>query len=126
MDEIGPIIAESVHAFFQSAFGSKLISELQELGLNTGKPLAKSSVSPEEQLFAGKTVVVTGTLTQMTRDEAKQLIRDHGGKAAGSVSPKTDFLVAGVKAGSKLTKAQDLGIEVLTEEQFLKRLGRTD
>ena len=126
VDEIGPIIAESVHAFFQSAFGSKLISELQELGLNTGKPLADSSVSAKEQLFRGKTVVVTGTLTQMTRDEAKQLIRDHGGKAAGSVSPKTDFLVAGVKAGSKLTKAQDLGIEVLTEEQFLERLGRTD
>ena len=70
--------------------------------------------------------MVTGTLTQMTRDEAKQLIRDHGGKAASSVSKKTSLVVAGEKAGSKLTKAQDLGIEVLTEEQFLERIGRTE
>jgi DNA ligase (NAD+) len=74
-------------------------------------------------LLTNKTVVVTGTLTQLSRDEAKQLVRNHGGKASSSVSKKTDFIVVGEKAGNKLTKAQELGIEVLTEHEFLTRLG---
>ncbi|MCP4172589.1 MAG: NAD-dependent DNA ligase LigA, partial [Fuerstiella sp.] len=70
----------------------------------------------------GKTVVVTGTLHRMGRDEAKQLIRDHGGKAAGNVSKKTDFLVTGENSGSKLSKAEELGVTVLSEDQFLAML----
>ena len=67
--------------------------------------------------------MVTGTLTTLTRSEIKELIEDHGGKAAGSVSKKTSYLVAGEAAGSKLTKAQDLGVPVLTEQEFLAMLG---
>ena len=73
--------------------------------------------------LAGKTLVVTGTMRTMKRDETEELIRRHGGKAAGSVSKKTDYLIAGEAAGSKLTKAQSLGVTVLTEEEFLGMLG---
>jgi DNA ligase (NAD+) len=72
--------------------------------------------------LAGKTLVVTGTMVRLKRDEIEQLIRDHGGKASGSVSKKTDFVVAGEAAGSKLTKAQELGVKVLTEDEFLAML----
>ena len=72
--------------------------------------------------FEGKTVVVTGTLEHFTRDGVKETIHQLGGKAAGSVSKKTDFVVIGEKPGSKLTKAQELGITVLTEEEFLKMI----
>jgi DNA ligase (NAD+) len=123
LDDIGPVIAESVHAFFGSDYGRNLISELLELGLNPGTPVTRPHKEESGQILSGRTVVVTGTLNQMSRDEAKQLVRDHGGKAASSVSKNTDFVVAGENAGSKLTKAQDLGIEVLTEQEFLDRLG---
>ena len=123
VDDIGPVIAESVRAFFASRYGRKLVSELGELGLNLGIPVTTEKMEEIENFFSGKTVVVTGRLSQMSRDEAKQLVRDHGGKTSDSVSKKTDFVVAGEKAGSKLTKAQDLGIEVLTEQDFLTKLG---
>ena len=74
--------------------------------------------------FAGKTIVLTGTLTQFTRDEATAKIEAEGGKVSGSVSKKTSFVVAGEAAGSKLTKANALGIPVLTEEEFLEMLSR--
>jgi len=123
VDDIGPIIAESVHSFFASEYGQKQVRELKGLGLNQGDPIAKMAQDAEIQRLTGNTVVVTGTLNQLSRDEAKQLVRDHGGKVSGSVSKKTDFIVVGEKAGSKLTKAQELGIEVLTEQEFLTRLG---
>lgn len=122
INEIGPVIAASVHAFFTSGFGRQIIKELSDLGLNMGSPVERSAEPSGGSVLDGKSVVVTGTLSQLTRDEAKQLIRDHGGKAAGSVSKKTDYLVAGEKAGSKLTKAQDLGIPVLSEDDFLAML----
>ena len=123
VEEIGPIIAQSVHDFFHSSYGTELIGELKELGLNPGTVKTTDASTDEKSgKLDGKTVVVTGTLSEMTRDEAKQLIRDHGGKAAGSVSKKTDFVVAGENAGSKLTKAQDLGIQVLTEQEFRQML----
>jgi len=121
VNEIGPVIAESVHNFFHSDFGQKLISELKELGLNMGTPVAKKEKAAG--VLDGKSVVVTGTLSRFTRDEAKELIVKHGGKASGSVSSKTDYLLAGEKAGSKLTKAQDLEVPVLSEEEFLEMLG---
>lgn len=100
-----------------------LIRELRELGLNTGQPIERSEeVTAASAMLSGKTLVVTGTMVRMTRDEIEQLIRDHGGRASGSVSKKTDFVVAGEAAGSKLTKAQELGIEVLTEDEFLAML----
>lgn len=120
VDEIGPVIAESVHLFFSSEYGSDLLNQLSELELNMGSPRPPKPEGKEGgQALAGKTVVVTGTLPSLSREDAKQLVRDHGGKASGSVSGKTDFLLAGEKAGSKLTKAQDLGVTVLTEEEFL-------
>ncbi|QDV16038.1 DNA ligase [Gimesia panareensis] len=121
VNEIGPVIAESVHNFFHSDFGQKLVSNLKELGLNMGTPVAKKEKA--SGVLDGKTVVVTGTLSQFTRDEAKELIVKHGGKASGSVSSKTDYLLAGEKAGSKLTKAQELEVPVLSEEEFLTMLG---
>ena len=75
-----------------------------------------------DEKLAGKTVVVTGTLPKLSRNEAKALIESHGGKAAGSVSKKTDYVLAGEAAGSKLTKAQELGIPVLSEAEFLALL----
>tara|TARA_R110002111_G_scaffold260623_1_gene332114 strand:- start:12360 stop:14372 length:2013 start_codon:yes stop_codon:yes gene_type:complete len=123
VDEIGPVIAESVHTFFHSDFGVKLIEELQSLGLNMGSPVPKTEKTPG--ILDGKTLVVTGTLPSLTRDEAKELIQKHGGKAAGSVSTKTDYLLAGEKAGSKLTKAEELNVPVLSESEFLEMLHET-
>ena len=124
VDEIGPTIALAVHQFFSSGTGKAMLSDLESVGLNLGKPIDRSAApSPEDMKLNGKTVVVTGTLTQLSREDAKQLIRDHGGKASGSVSKKTDLLVAGEQAGSKLDKANELGVKVLTEAEFIAFLG---
>ena len=92
-------------------------SELEAAGLNT-----RCLTKVEDRRFAGKTIVVTGTLEQMSRQEATETIEQMGGKAAGSVSKKTSFVVAGPGAGSKLKKAQELGIPVLSEAEFLEML----
>lgn len=118
--EIGPVIAQSVHDYFHSTIGMEILAELRKLGLNFGSPVAKKKAGP----LAGKTIVVTGTLKKFSRDGIKELIHELGGKPAGSVSKETDFVVAGEKAGSKLDKAKDLGIQVLTEEEFLKLVGK--
>ena len=116
INEIGPIIAESVHEFLASEFGRATIDDLAALGVTMEVP----QVAGEErsETLAGKTLVVTGTLVKYTRDEIKELILRNGGKAASSVSSKTDYLVAGERAGSKLAKAEKLGVQVLTEEEF--------
>ena len=124
VDEIGPIIARSVYSFFASDAGRKLVEALRSFGLNFGQPVAKAAAGQLEPKLEGKTIVVTGTLNRFTRDEIKELIHNHGGKAAGSVSKKTDLVVAGDKAGSKLAKAQQLGIQVLSEDEFLSLLER--
>ena len=85
---------------------------------------ARAAATDAPQPLAGKTLVVTGTLTSYTRDEIEELISRHGGRAASSVSNKTDFVVAGEKAGSKLAKAQQLGVRVLTEAQFRALIGQ--
>jgi len=112
---IGPQRAESIHKFLQSAEGRKLIKELKALGVQLTQPRRSAPAGG----LAGKTLVVTGALASLDRDEAEELIRKAGGRAAGSVSKKTDFLVAGDKAGSKLDKARELGIPVLSEADFL-------
>lgn len=119
VDEIGAVIAHSVHAFFASEAGKTLIEELRAQGLNFGNPVDEKPADAEAGVLAGKTVVVTGKLTELDRDGAKELIRQHGGRASGSVSKNTDYLVAGEKAGSKLTKANEYGVTVLTEQEFL-------
>ena len=123
VDEIGEVIAASVHRFFHSDYGKNLLTELKALGLNCGEPLPTTANNETSQPLTGKTCVVTGTMIRYTRDEIEQLIRDHGGKASGSVSAKTSYLIAGEAAGSKLTKARDLGIAVLTEDEFLTLIG---
>jgi DNA ligase (NAD+) len=118
--EIGDVIAQSVYDFFQSPAGKHTITELKKVGVDPKieKPAATA------QPLAGKIIVVTGTLQKMKRDEIERLIVDLGGRAAGSVSKKTSFVVAGEDAGSKLAKAKELGVEVLSEDEFLKRIGR--
>lgn len=119
--EIGPTIAKSVHRYFHELGGDKIVAELQELGVVMEEE--KPQASAESAKLAGKTFVVTGTLAKYTRDEIHDQIKKLGGKVASSVSSKTDYLVAGEKAGSKLTKAQKLGVAVLTEEEFEELAG---
>lgn len=119
VEEVGPVLAKSIHKFFHSEAGQNLIEELRQFGLNFGTPISKRPKSATPGKLEGKTIVVTGTLETLGRDEAQELIRKHGGKPAGSVSKNTDYVVAGEKAGSKLSKAQELGVKVLSEEEFL-------
>lgn len=124
VEDVGEVIAESIHRFFHSEIGQKIVAELREVGLNFGTPVKKTPAAAAASPIAGKTLVVTGTLERFKREEIQELIRDLGGKAASSVSKKTDFVVAGEEAGSKLMKAQELGVKVLTEGEFLKLIGR--
>ena len=125
VDEVGPVIAKSVAAFFASDYGQRIISDLTALGLNMGDAVAAAAIAAERAAgrLVGKTLVVTGTLARFKRDEIAELIRKHGGKSASSVSKKTDYVVAGTDAGSKLAKAEELGVPVLTEDQFLELIG---
>jgi DNA ligase (NAD+) len=113
--EIGPIIAKSVYAFLHSEFGRATIDDLAALGV---KMTADKAVGGKSAKLEGKTLVVTGTLKKYGREEIESLIARHGGRAASSVSKNTDYLVAGEKAGSKLEKAKQLGVPVITEEEF--------
>ena len=119
-NEIGEVIAESVHDFFHSKTGTMTIADLQSVGVDPTVEIADPTELAALPL-AGMSIVVTGTLPTMKRPEIEELITKLGGKPSGSVSKKTAFLVAGEEAGSKLAKAKELGIEVLNEEQFLKR-----
>lgn len=122
--EIGPIIAKNVALFFAGEPQQALIAELAELGLNMKSNAPPPSAAAAGSLvLSGKTLVVTGSLVRYKRDEIETLIKDHGGRAASSVSKKTDFVVAGSDAGSKLNKAQELGVKVLTEDEFLAMVG---
>ncbi len=124
VNEIGPVIAKSVHDFFNSSAGQKTVADLQKVGVDPHTEVIKPEAAAE-LLFTGKTIVVTGTLKHYKRDEIEALIVKLGGRASGSVSKKTDFLVAGEEAGSKLEKAQKLGVKVLTEEEFLAMVGES-
>ena len=125
VEEIGDVIAKSVHAFFASDYGRQIVADLKQLGLNMGS-MADAEAAAARQtagLLSGKTLVVTGTLTRFKRDEIQALIQKHGGRPAGSVSKNTDFLIAGSDAGSKLAKAESLGVKVLSEDEFLAMVG---
>ena len=114
VEDIGEITARSIVDWFHSPQSLHLIARLKQAGVNM-----KAEERGEDQRFAGKIFVLTGTLERFTRDEATRMIEDRGGKASGSVSKKTTYVVAGEAAGSKLRKAQELGVPVLTEEEFL-------
>ena len=113
-DDIGEISANSIYEFFRQDQTIDLINRLKEANVNM-EALESEDI---DNRFEGKTFVLTGTLEKFTRKEASDLIEKHGGKTSGSVSKKTDYVLAGEDAGSKLTKAQSLGVEIITEEQF--------
>ncbi|MFZ0954281.1 MAG: NAD-dependent DNA ligase LigA [Candidatus Sulfotelmatobacter sp.] len=118
VNEVGPRIAESIVEFFSIAANRKLVERLREAGLTlTGQKKQRGTK------LAGKTFVLTGTLAHFTRDEAKKLIEDAGGKVTGSVSKKTDYVVAGADAGSKLDKAEELGVHVIDEKEMQRIVG---
>jgi DNA ligase (NAD+) len=119
--DVGPIVADSVYRFFSQESNRAFIQELLEQGVHP-EPPAPPEEAAEDPLFAGKAFVITGTLEKWSRDQAKELILARGGKVSGSVSSRTDYLLAGAAAGSKLRKANDLGVAVLSEEQFVAML----
>jgi len=121
-EELGPVVAESVLDYFKSEAGKKTLFRFKELNIWPLGGLANSTVPKESGLF-GKTFVLTGSLPSLSRDEASALIRDAGGNVTGSVSKNTDFLLAGEEAGSKLDKAKELGVKILSEKEFLDMLG---
>ena len=120
MDDVGEIVADSILGFFEDVANVRLVDALLAAGVSPEAPRARAAGGA----FEGMTVVVTGTLTRFSRAEAEEAIREAGGKAAGSVSKKTSLVVAGEAAGSKLTKAESLGVPVIGEDEFLRRLGR--
>lgn len=119
--EIGESIAESVAEFFASDYGRELMMRLADAGVDMTEPKLKKPAA--DHPIAGKSIVVTGTLTHYKRDEIKSLIQSLGGRVSSSISKKTDFLVAGEKAGSKLDKAKELGVKILTEQEFRTLVG---
>ena len=117
--DVGEVVANRILAFWHEAHNVAVVNDLIAQGVHWETVETKEVT---ENRFKGKTVVLTGTLTQMGRNEAKALLQDMGAKVSGSVSAKTDFVIAGDAAGSKLTKAQELGVAVLTEEEFLAEI----
>ena len=123
INEIGEKMADSIVTFFQKEEVHELIKELKAVGVNmeyNGPKIDATQVS--DSVFAGKTIVLTGKLSQLTRGEAKEQIEALGGNVSGSVSKKTDLVIAGEEAGSKLDKARQFGIEVWDEEKLLEEL----
>ena len=117
--DVGEVVANRILAFWHEPHNVAVVNDLIAQGVHWETVKTKEVT---ENRFKGKTVVLTGTLTQMGRNEAKALLQDMGAKVSGSVSAKTDFVIAGDAAGSKLTKAQELGVAVLTEEEFLAQI----
>jgi DNA ligase (NAD+) len=114
--EIGQTVAVSVFNFFENPRNRELIERLKSAGVKT--EIEGGSNRQNDENFAGKTFVLTGKLEDFTRDEAARLIEERGGRVSSSVSKKTDYVVAGADAGSKLTKAESLGVKVLAEDDF--------
>ena len=121
VEEIGDKMALSIVSFFKEERNIMLIEKLKKLDINME---AERKEIIEKEQFLGKTFVLTGTLSEFKRDDAKEIIESYGGKVSGSVSKKTDYVLAGAEAGSKLQKANDLGIEVIGEDTFKEWIGR--
>jgi DNA ligase (NAD+) len=118
--DVGPIVAQSISDFFAEPHNREVIAALRAAGVTW--PEAQARQAAMQTALSGKTFVLTGTLPNMTREDAKARIEELGGKVAGSVSKKTDYVVAGSDAGSKLAKAQELGIPLLDEAGLLALL----
>jgi DNA ligase (NAD+) len=117
-EQIGPIVAKSVYDYFRDPANRQVIDELLAAGVKPQPPQRKKA-----DVLAGKTFVVTGTLKGFSRQDIERAIKDNGGKTSGSVSKKTDYVLAGAEAGSKLEKARELGVSVIGEDDFLKMIG---
>jgi DNA ligase (NAD+) len=117
--DVGQVTAEGIHFYFSQEGNQEIIQRLRDMGVNMDR--IQEEAAGEE--LSGKTFVITGTLPSMKRKEAADLITAHGGKVSGSVSKKTDYLLAGEAAGSKLTKAESLGVAVISEEELKAMLG---
>ena len=122
VDGVGPTLAESITSWHLEDWHRQIITSWEAAGVQLSNPLHKQGSSKADGLFAGLSIVVTGSMETMTREAIESLIIEHGGKASSSVSMNTAFLVAGPGAGSKLTKAESLGVLVITEAQFLDKL----
>ncbi|WP_140627678.1 NAD-dependent DNA ligase LigA [Methylibium rhizosphaerae] len=121
--DVGPIVANSIHTFFAQPHNREVVEQLRAVGISWEEHEgAAGAPRPQVEGVTGKTFVLTGTLPTLAREDAKERIEAAGGKVSGSVSKKTDYVVAGEEAGSKLTKAQELGIAVIDEAQLLKLL----
>jgi len=118
--EIGPIVSEGIVQFWEDSDNKNVVLS----SINNGVNIAKPDLSTKVQIFEGKTFVLTGSLETLTRSQAKELIEKLGGRASGSVSSKTDYLVAGLGAGSKLKTAQQLGVNILSEEEFVDMINQ--
>ena len=118
IDDIGPIMAQSIVDFFNQVQTKDLIQKLKTAGVNTEAEIQEET----DERFIGKTFVLTGSLENFTREEASNIIEKLGGKVSGSVSKKTSYLIAGEDSGSKLTKAQTLGVQILTETEFMEMI----
>jgi DNA ligase (NAD+) len=121
---VGPVMAEDIHAYFQSDLAHKTIADLRSFGVKLTEEARRKPAGLGGADLTGKTFVVTGTLESYSRDAIERLIKALGGKATGSVSKNTDYVIAGANAGSKLDKARELGLAVLTEEAFEALIGR--
>jgi DNA ligase (NAD+) len=118
---IGPVTAASIHEWAESSHGKKVLERLKDLNI---KPMGRGLKAPAlTGLLSGKSVVLTGTLPSLSREEASNLIREAGGSVVGSVTKKTDYVLAGESAGSKIGKAKELGIKIMTEKEFIDFLG---
>ena len=120
IDEVGPIVAASIHSFFSGESNRAIVERCLASGVTLENPPTLSESTPLE----GKTFVFTGSLEKFTRSEAKEMVEHMGGRAGGSVSQKTDYLVAGPGTGSKKTKAEELGVPILTETEFFNLINR--
>ena len=120
LPDIGLITAESVIDFLSNEINIKFINDLISIGMNPQYEVQKIE---DDNIFNGKTIVLTGKLVELTRNEAKEYLEKLGAKVTGSVTTKTDLVLAGEKAGSKLVKAEQLGIKVISEEEFISMLG---
>jgi DNA ligase (NAD+) len=126
INEIGDKMADSIVSYFELEEVKELLEELRAIGVNTVyKGPRPVSLEESTSFFAGKTIVLTGKLEQLSRNEAKEEIEKLGGKVSGSVSKKTDLVIAGEDAGSKLTKAEELGVEVWNEEKLIEELKKS-
>jgi DNA ligase (NAD+) len=119
IEQIGPVVAQSIYEYFHNPENVRVLRELLAAGVCPTTEQVKQS-----DALAGKTIVVTGTLKHFTRQQIEQAIKAHGGKPSSTVSRKTSFVIAGQDAGSKLEKARQLGVEVIDEEEFLRRIGQ--